>query len=465
MSTRAHPLISEPVREANIDQYLNGPMIAVALVAIGLGARLFWIIRKYSVNIFFMDQWDYLTLFFNHQSTIRHLFFWEHGPHREGVGLLPDKFLYPLFHWDARVDSYLIGGAIFVAMLLALRLKYLLFGSMSYSDVAIPVTFLTVAQHETLLSTPNPAHSGFPLLLIVLYCLALLAHTRSLQYGLVLLLNFLLINTGFGIFMAAVTIGFFLLECYWSWRGIKSVPFSKAFTALCLAIASLASFFFHYIFQSAAGCFELPHDNWLNYPQFMGVLLSAFVVPRPLTLSMRIIVLGAGILLLMVAVLCWQIVHLLKSPAPEVHLVGAALIGFSLLFAANNAVGRQCLGMEQAFSSRYCTLLIPAFLGMYFFLLSQSWFGMRNILLAVWVILLLPSSLMIPYADINWYSAGKRQWADCYRQTGSIHYCDESTHFVLYPAPSLTHLQEKLDYLKQNHLTLFAKWPPVRKNR
>jgi hypothetical protein len=461
MSIQASPSIPQRIRDMNDIYFHMGPSITVALAAAVFGTRFFWIIRKYSVNIFFRDQWDYLTLFFNHQSSIRHLFFWEHGPHREGIGLLPDKFLYPLFHWDARVDSYLIGGAIFAAMVLALLLKYRLFGSLSYSDVAIPVIFLTMAQHETLLSTPNPAHSGFPLLLIVIYCLALLAKKRLLRYVLVLALNFLLINTGFGIFMAAVTIGFFALECYWSWRGITPVPFFQVFTGLCIAVASLASFFFHYIFQSAAGCFELPHSNWLNYPQFMGLLLSAFVVPKPLTFSMEMIVLGAGILLLMAAVLCWHILHLLKSPLPEMHLIGGTLIGFSLLFAANNAVGRQCLGPEQAFSSRYSTLLIPAFLGLYLFLLSKSWFGMRNLVLALWVILLLPSSLIVPEADINWYSGGKSSWAECYRRTGSTRYCDESTHFVLYPVPATTHLQEKLDYLKQNHLNLFA--APVHK--
>jgi hypothetical protein len=129
-----------------------------------------------------------------------------------------------------------------------------------------------------------------------------------------------------------------------------------------------------------------------------------------------------------------------------------------LLFAANNAVGRQCLGPGQAFSSRYSTLLIPAFLGIYFFLLSKSWFGIRNLVLALWVLLLLPSSLVIPVAEINWYFDGKSQWADCYIRTGNIRFCDERTHFVIYPssAAAATHLQEKLDYLKQNHLNLFA---------
>jgi hypothetical protein len=433
-----------------------GPAIAVALFAAVLGTRFFLIIRKYSVNIFFSDQWDYLIPFFQHKTTVSNLFRWEHAPHREGIGLLPDKFLYPLTHWDARVDSYLIGGAIFIAMLLALRLKYRLFGSLSYSDVAIPIIFLTMEQHETLLATPNPAHSGFPLLLIILYCLAILARNRLLRYAIVLPLNFLLIYTGFGIFMAAVTIGFFFLECYWSARNMTSVPFLQAFIGLFLATASLASFFFHYIFQSAVGCFELPHNNWLNYPQFMGLLLSAFVVPRPLTLSMEIIVLGAGILLLTVAALCWHLLHLLKSPLPETHLIGGVLIGFSLLFAATNAVGRQCLGPEQPFSSRYSTLIIPAFLGIYFFLLSKAWFGMRNLVLALWVILLLPSSLVIPVTEINWYSGGKSRWADCYRHTSNVRYCDEFSHFAIYPSPAATHLQEKLDYLKQNHLNLFA---------
>jgi hypothetical protein len=446
----------------NDSRFHIGPPLAVAAIAAALGTRFFLMIRKYSVNIFFMDQWDFLNAFFQQKTSVLNLFRWQHGPHREGVGLLPDKFLYPLTHWDARVDSYLIGSAIFIAMLLALRLKHKLFGSLSYADVAIPLIFLTMAQHETLLGTPNPAHSGFPLLMIILYCLALLIDNRLLRYALILFLNLLLIYTGFGIFMAAVTIGFFPLECYWSARQIKPVPFIQPLIGLVLAVTSLASFFLNIHFWPAADCFELPHNHALNYFQFMWLLFSAFVVPRPPALSTGMLYLGAGILLLMVAVLVWHLLHLFKSPLPDTHLIGGVLIGFSLVFAVNNAVGRQCLGLDQAFSSRYNTLLIPAFLGVYFFLISQSWFVMRNLVLAIWVILLLPSSLVIPAVEINWYSAGKRQWADCYRRTGEIHYCDEETHFPIYP-PSLaatTHLQEKLDYLKQNHLNLFKHTAP-----
>jgi len=50
---------------------------------------------KYSINVFFYDQWSYLTPFFRHQPSLAELFFWQHGEHYEGVGLIADKFLYP----------------------------------------------------------------------------------------------------------------------------------------------------------------------------------------------------------------------------------------------------------------------------------------------------------------------------------------------------------------------------------
>jgi hypothetical protein len=456
MTTIESPVIIAPNQKASDDRFRFGPALAVSVTVAALGVRFFLFIRKYSVNIFFMDQWDYLRLFFNRQANVASLFFLEHAPHREGIGLLPNLLLYPLSHWNSRVDSFVIGGAIFAAMMIALRLKCRLYGPLSYSDVAIPLIFLTATQFETLVITPNPSHSGFPLLLIACYCLALVARNWLLRYALILSLNFLLIYTGFGIFMGVVTIGLFLFECYWSWRRFTSVPFLRPFTALLLAIVSLASFLFHYVFQPAANCFQLPHNNWLNYPQFMGLMLSGFVVPRPLKVSTEMIVLGAAILFLMLIVFIWHSLHLVKSPIPETHLVGAVLMAFSLLFAANTSIGRQCLGLEQALSSRYSTLLIPAFLALYFYFLSLPWHGTRNLVLASFVVLLVPVVVRTPREEAGGFSNAKRRWADCYVRTGDIRYCDESTSFKIYPAPESTQLQQKLDYLKEHHLNLFA---------
>lgn len=431
------------------------PLFAIASVIALLGVRFFLIISRYAVNVFFDDQWDYLSPFFHHQAGIIELFFWQHGPHREGIGLIADKFLYPLTHWNARTDSFLVGGSIFAAMLLALLLKRKLYGPLSYSDVAIPLTFLTLAQYQALVGPANPAYSGFPLLMMMLYCLALLGPNRLLRYSLVLALNFLLIYTGFGFFMGVVTLGVFLLECYWSWRHLTSAPFAQAVTALLVAAASLASFFVHYTFSPAADCFAISRGQLLQYPGFMALMFSAFVIPHP-SVSAGMMVLGAAILLIGLTVFGLHLLHLLKHSHPEANLIGAVLLSYSLLFSVNAAIGRLCLGLSVAYSSRYSTLLMPAFLAIYFYLLSRPRQGWRNLVLALWVLLLLSSAMHTPRGEMRWFSVGKRAWASCYVRTENIHYCDQIANFAVYPfRPEQTGLQQKLDYLKQHRLNLF----------
>jgi len=448
------------LRETERGTRFTGPVLIIAAVSAVLGTRFFLVIWKYSINVFFYDQWEYLTPFFRHQSSFAELFFLQHGPHREGIGLFADKFLYPLTHWDARVDSYMIGVSIFAAMLLALRLKYKLFGPLSYSDVAIPVIFLSLAQFEMLVGASNPACSGLPLVMMMLYCLALLGRNRLLRFSLVLALNFLLIYTGYGLFMGAVTLGVFVLECCWSWGHVTSVPLAQALTGLAVAASSLVSFFVHYTFSPGVDCFEIPHDHllqyvFLRYPRFMALMFAGSVVPRPLHVSLGMTVLGAAILLGVVGIFGWHLFHLRKHADQRAHLIGAVLLGYCLLFSANAAIGRICLGWQLAYSSRYVTLLIPAFVAIYFYLLSQSWHGKRSFVLTLSVLLLLPAALHKPWQDIRWYSSGKRDWANCYVQSKNIHACDQSANFWVHPYPEQIGLQQELDYLEQHQLNLF----------
>jgi hypothetical protein len=81
-------------------------------------------------------------------------------------------------------------------------------------------------------------------------------------------------------------------------------------------------------------------------------------------------------------------------------------------------------------------------------------------MLIFWISLLLPAALFEPSDDIRWFAEGKRNWANCYLGGGGIHFCDQSANFVLIPDPERTHLQEKLDYLKENQLDLFADLTP-----
>jgi hypothetical protein len=429
---------------------------AIALTALLLALRFFFVAWKYSVNLFFGDEWDYLNPFFRHQPRLAELFVYEFSPTRGGIGLIADRILFSLTRWNERSETFLVAACIFAAMLAALWLKRKLFGPLTIHDMAIPAMFLTLAQYETLIGIPHPSWRGFPLLMIMLYCLALLQQRTGPKYASLLLLNLLLIYTGYGVFMGVVSLGVFSLECYWSLRGENSIPFVFPFAAWLLAAVSLGSFFIGYSWATGATCFEPQKEKLWSYPWFIAIMFS-----RMLVRSRGLVFISAVGGLLFVAAIAILIKHLARlahdGPATA-SLVGAALISYSLIFAAATAVGRACLGLpEAAQASRYVTLMIPAFLGIYFYLLSMRSAGRTYRWgLLVFVALLLSGAILKKTGDMRFFAEGKRSWAECYRQTESIHGCDEAAHFRIYPNPEQTGLQQKLDYLKERRLNLFA---------
>jgi hypothetical protein len=432
----------------------SGPLLAITAVVVALGYKFFRFIYDYAVNIFYWDQWDFLTPFFQGRTALTSLFLAQHGPPRLGLGLISLKLLYPATHWSTRAESFLIGGCIFAAMLLALLLKRRLFGAFSYSDVAIPLLFLTLMQYETFIGPSNPAYSAVPLLFILLYCLAFLLTNRLLRYGLVLLLNLLLIYTGFGLFIGAVTIGVFGLECYWNLRRAGRAPLAQSIGGLLIACGSLASFFVHYRFAPAVECFEFPYHNLMAYPWFLAVLFSAFLGPRqPVFLVTAI---GTVVLLAAAVALVIQFYRLLRSEHDRASLAGFVLLSYSLLFSINTAIGRVCLGLPDAAQSpRYSTLLIPAYLGIYFCLLSIARSQIRNIALALFLILIIPGGVVIPNYAGHKLADGKRAWATCFLRAHDVAYCDQTTGFPLYPSPERTGLRRKLEFLEERRLSFF----------
>jgi hypothetical protein len=277
-----------------------------------------------------------------------------------------------------------------------------------------------------------------------------------LRYGMVLLLNFLLIYTGFGLFMGVITLGVFALDCYWCLRRTISVPLAAPLAGILVAAVSLGSFFHGYTFQPAVDCFQFPRHNLVQYPWFVAVMFSTFAgVPSPIVL---ITILGVVILSFAIFVLGAQMWKLIggQDRFRHIHLTITVLLAYSLLLSANTAVGRVCLGIPAgAQSSRYATLLIPAFLGMYFYLLTVEFARLRHILLALLIVIVIPGHVHIS-VGAQWFVNGKRAWAACYKQMGDIGFCDSTTGFPVYPVPERTRLKQKLDYLKEHRLNLFS---------
>lgn len=366
-----------------------------------------------------------------------------------------DKFVLEATRWNSRAEALFMVGVLFAAAVVALSLKQKLFGSLDYSDVVVPCLFLTFAQMEALVGEPNPSYSAIPELLIGLYCLAWMLPKPIARYAAVLLLNFLLIYTGFGFFMGVVTIGVLLFDLRRAFR-MESGPTSFPAVALLLAAASLASFFYRYRWDPAVPCFHFPDAHPLNYPWFVALMLSYFLGLRTVALAS---VAGSFLALVASAVLIWHGARLWRNREwSAADLAVVILLGFSLLFGANTAIGRVCMGMpESAQYSRYMGLLVPAFLAIYFHLLTwrRSWF--RTALVAVFAIALIPGTVRMP----NGYSPqvvsdGKRAWKTCILQTGIIDYCDRATGFPLFPDPRRTQLLEKLQFLQKNRLNLYS---------
>src|SRR5258706_853739 len=165
---------------------------------------------------------------------------------------------------------------------------------------------------------------------------------------------------------------------------------------------------------------------------------------------------GATILLVSAMVLAFQIPRFVtRDCSRDAPLIIGVLLSYSLLFAAGTALGRVCLGSIQAQSSRYTTLLIPAFLALYLYLLTVPAGAWRKIALGLFAVLLIPNCLHVP-PEAAWFANGKRAWSACYLQTETITYCDQVTGFPIYPYPERNGLKQKLDYLKQHRLTFFA---------
>ncbi len=133
---------------------------------------------------------------------------------------------------------------------IAFSLKIRLWGSLSFADIAIPLIFFTPAQYESLWVTTDFAHGPLPLLLLVLYCLALTFEGAGTRYVLVLIVNFLGIYTGFGFLVGLITPIWLVLE-YYARRAARETA-GWVFMPLALSLVSLASFFVGY--KSEPGC-------------------------------------------------------------------------------------------------------------------------------------------------------------------------------------------------------------------
>ena len=428
-------------------------LFTIAAVVVMCVWRLFAIVNRYSVNILLGDQWvfDDATLFQKH--SLLEIFRWQHGPHRQGLGGLLSKLTGPAIHWNSRYESFGIATILCLSAILAIWLKQRLFGKMHYSDVVIPLFFLTPAQYEVMLGPANPSHGPLPVLLFVIYCLGLTVENDVMRYGIILPVNILLIYTGFGLFVGFLTPVITAREFF---RSRKRV----ALAATAIALLSLASFWVGYHFNPAADCFSPGLQTPVYYALFMAFMFSSFGGILPAYHLVAAIFAGTVLLAIIVGVCAKFIVRYFRE-----HEYNAAttvifsLLSYSLIFAAATAYGRVCLGLGAAQGSRYMAYLVLCFFGLYLAALSVRRQSERFISALLMLIVALGSSVFIPageWVQMRELSHNRRAWKMCYLSTRNIAQCDSQTHFAICWTPEPADLQQKLDMLEQQHWNLYS---------
>lgn len=425
----------------------------VSAVSLILGGRLLRLTYRYSVNIFFWDQWSFYdaTLFQKHSRW--EMFRWQYGPHRLGLGAALSSLVEPFFHWNSRTESFVALSVVVLATLCALWLKTLLWGKLAIPDLVIPIAYLSALQYESLFTNSDLAHGPLPLLLVTFYCLAWTVRHRTLRYVLLLVTNFVTIHTGFGVFLGFLTP---LLIAFDYWRS-RTEPRAGVFfvPALLAACVSIAYFFHGYTLQPAVDCFRLRAQNPFLYLSYVSLMCANFwttgigVFPH---------LVGAAVLLWFGWALVTAVSRMCKLSQPWVqNAISAVLLAYSLLFAFNAAVGRVCLGLASAQASRYTNYLALGILGAYLQLHTVRRPRLRTAMLSIAAAAFL-ATVPIRSHDrgmMRYFSEVKRNWRSCYLAGENIATCDSFAGFKMTPEPPEL-LEKKLEYLKEHQENLYA---------
>ena len=417
-------------------------------------------VDHYAVNMMFWDQWDFYTPFFNDQDSWA-IFTRQHGPHRQGAGFLVAHVVAELGRWNSRWDAFTVSFTLMAAALAGLNVAMKCGCPVWLSLPLIGLIFFNLRQYEGFVGASNLSHGAFPLLLFMLYALSWFVRTPALRLALLSILNFLLIFTGFGLFVGLITPVLLLVEMVHVFKAGQILRAWLALGALALSAFSWMLFSRGYVFSPAVDGFHFPHERPWEYFYFMGLMLANFHgIPGHHFPSIV-----AGLLIVTaLVVLCmhhgWRIARK-GIDDQRVGVVIFCLAAYALLYCLNTAVGRVSLGLDAApAASRYVTLLIPAALALC--IAVNHAFPRKAVAMGLaYAFLLGVGTLTLRQSDwksVNWFHDGREAWKAAYLKTHDETLANQLSSFPVYPVPGA--ITQRLQYLEEHHLNLFSGPPP-----
>jgi hypothetical protein len=430
-----------------------GVFLAAAVFAF-LAWRQHQLVDRYAVNLLIWDQWLYYTLFI-YKGGWWWTFTYQLGPHRMGVGFLVTRVLANLGHWNVRWDAFGVSFTLMIAAILAWRLARRCGVRPGIWLAAIPLLFFNRHEYAAFSETANISHGAMPVLLIMLYCLSWFIPKPSWRLPVLAGLTFLLIFTGFGLFIGVVAPGLFALEACQAWAAGDRTRFTWTLFALLVVAAGWVTFFYGYVWAPFVPNYRFPYEKPHEYLLFGALMLSSFF--GVVYAGSAAVWLGGFVAVALLAVACVYGFRAYRRGVAldPVNPVLFSLAGYELVYLANTAIGRVMLGLGEApIASRYVILMVPGILSIYLALTTCSRPRLARCLGIAFAVVLVPATAFLRSSEqdsLDRVSTGRRVWGQVYLQTHSEMKATRASNYVIFPTP----LPMQLKYVEDHHLDLF----------
>lgn len=423
---------------------------------------LFYYIHTYSVNILYSDQWDFYDAFFFEKESWIELFYWQHGPHRQGISFILQKYLDQWSNWDSYYTCIAIGIFLTLSAYLYLITVRKITGQTSVFDAIIILAVLSPVQFELFTLTPNLSHGAFPAFLIALYVYCLTLPHQLIGYSLITIINLHLLFSGFGIFMGAITPILLLIQLIYAIQQNNKRYYLWYSTLLLFSFLSIYLFFINYTFLPLLSNPDIK-PSILKYITFITIAFFKLLGFTKLTWYN---IACAGFITLAIFTVLLHIVIIIsknifnRKLTQLKDIIIFILIGFSLLFIIYAAIGRVAIGVETGGASRYMPYLIPSLVGLYIYLITNTTLTQNTSkkLLISYTLLVLSTFI---FNDDNVrvmesFYLRKAIWKEVYLNTKDINQANKlSLNLPIYEFPQNTQLNKKLNWLNINKLNLF----------
>lgn len=425
-------------------------VLGVLVVAM---VRLIGLVQACAVNLLYQDQWDLMRPIFDNQGPLA-CFYWQHGPHRQGLGGVINWYLYRATAWDVRAEAWVEVAILFLAAMAAIALSVRLRGRLTWTDAAYPLLLINPLHWETILLTPNMAHSILPVLLVLLLAHAWISRhwvVRLLGVG---ILNLLCLFTGFGFcaFASSTTLLAWLLL-----RSDKEERRRLIGIAIFAAFA-VAAFGWHYRWDPAVPGWRFPVANWGDYPRFMAFMYSSLLGWR--AVSWGSVLAGGGVLALVIGAFVWSAKSVGRRPLKvEMHAIWL-LTATTLFYGGFTAIGRLPTGIEAAFMWRYLTLLVPGICGLLLLVQSETARAGARVrgasMVASLALVLVIWGNFVPEHHAAAIAREKTRWIEKYRASRDLAVTNAQANFTIYGTdPNLPVIAARLRWLDHANLSFF----------